>query len=214
VNTVPAGERPAPVPPPLVEMAVGALVADGALREAILGDLAEEFALRCERHGAPHARRWYRGEAARSALPLVAAAWWPAPRERTRRVAVLATAVIGGSVLLQLIHQAAQLLAMLTLAAAGVASQGPAGGTAVACSLVAALAAGVLGGYAAARMARRAPLAAALALALACGAFAVVGMLVNGGATPLWYWVGVQLLLLPVGACAGGFLRVRRATTS
>jgi hypothetical protein len=34
-------------------------------------------------------------------------------------------------------------------------------------------------------------------------------MLVNGGVMPLWYWGGLQLLLLPLGACLGGLVRAR-----
>ena len=74
-TTDPLADAPALTPPPLAERALGALVADALLREAVLGDLAEEFAERCALHGPARARRWYRVQAARSAPPLLAATW-------------------------------------------------------------------------------------------------------------------------------------------
>lgn len=190
---------------------LGALIADGALREPFLGDLAEEFAAQCAQHGTARARRWYRGQAAWSAPHLVVACWWPAPTVRRRRLGALFAGVAGGYLTLLLLHQAAQLMAGLLLTYAGHATGGPAiGGWAfVACSLAAGAGCAVLGGYVAARALTDAPLAAALTLAATCGALAVTGMLVNGGVTPLWYWVGLQLLLLPIGACLGGLVRAR-----
>ncbi len=206
--SAPGGLPPDPSPPALAEVALGALVADAALREAVLGDLAELFAAHRERHGTTRARRWYRAQAVRSAPALVAATWWPAPARRARRLGALAAGVAGSVVLVQLVHQAAQLLAAAGLAAAGLATHG---WPHAAASLAAGAGCGVLGGYVAARALRDAPLAGALALAAACAALAVVGIAVNDGGTPLWYWVGLQLLILPVGACGGGLLRARHA---
>lgn len=189
-------------PPAITECAVGALVADRALREAFLGDLAEEFAAHCAQHGAARARRWYRGQAARSAPYLIAACWWPATRTRRRRLGALLAGVTAGYLTLLLLHQAAQLMAGLLLTYAGWVF--------VACSLAAGAGCAVLGGYVAARALPDAPLAAAFTLAVVCGALAVTGMLVNGGVMPLWYWGGLQLLLLPLGACLGGLLRARQ----
>lgn len=197
-------------PPSITEGMLGALIADGALREPFLGDLAEEFAARCAQHGAARARRWYRGQAARSTLYLVAACWGPASTVRRRRLGALAAGVAGGYVVLQLLHQAAQLAAGLLLAADGHAAGAPPGWAFAACSLTAGAGCAVLGGYVAARALPDAPLAAALTLAVACVALAVTGMLVNGGVTPLWFWGGVQLLALPLGACIGGLLRAHR----
>ncbi len=197
-------EAPFEAPPATTEGILAALVADGALREPLLGDLAEEFAARCAQHGAAQARRWYRGQAVRSAPHLVAACWWPARAARRRRLGALLAGVAGGYLTLLLLHQAAQLVAGVLVGGAGAA-----GWAFAACSLAAAGGCAVIGGYVAARALPDAPLAAALALAAACGALAVAGMLVNGGVAPLWYWGGVQLLLLPLGACLGGLVRAR-----
>jgi imidazolonepropionase-like amidohydrolase len=197
-------------PPAIVECAVGALVAHRALREAVLGDLAEEFAARCAQHGAARARRWYLAQAARSTPHLLAACLWPAPTTRRRRLGALLAGVLGGYLTLLLLHQTAQFVAGLMLADAGHASGDPTGWAFAACSLAAGAGCGVLGGNVAARALPDAPLAAAFTLALVCGALAVTGMLVNGGAMPLWYWGGLQLLVLPVAACLGGLLLARR----
>jgi hypothetical protein len=143
----------------------------------------------------------------------VAASWWPAPGRRAGRVGRLAAAAFGSAAVLHLLHQAAQLLAARALQGAGLAGPGaPSGVLFAACSLVAGAACAVLAGAVAGRATREAPLAGALALAAACGALAAAGVLANGGAAPLWYWGGLQMVVLPAGACAGGMLGVRPTT--
>jgi hypothetical protein len=164
------------------------------VREAVLGDLAEGFAARVAEHGPAAARRWYCGQAVRSAPPLVAATWWAAPGRRAGPVGRRAAAAVGGAVVLQVVHQTAQALTGWALVAAGLAANGPA---LPAASLLAGAGCAVLAGALAARVARAAPLAGALALATACAALAATGMLLNGGVTPLWYWGGLQLVVLP-----------------
>lgn len=192
-------------PPPFAERVVGALVADRLLREAVLGDLAEGFAEQCAQHGPGPARGWYRGQAARSALPLLGATAWPASGRRARRVGVLLATGVGGWIVLQLLVLGTQLVAAVVLATAGLSS-----GTwpRIAVTLVAGAGGGLLAGAAAARSARAAPLVGALAVALAAGAAAAAGMLANGGVGPIWYWGGLQLLVLPIASSAGGLLRV------
>ena len=48
-----------PAPPPLAERGLALLERDADWRDAILGDLREEFLIMAERHGTPYARRWY-----------------------------------------------------------------------------------------------------------------------------------------------------------
>jgi hypothetical protein len=203
--SLPTDRIPRP-PPALAEYAIAALVADPALREAVLGDLAEEFADRCARDGAARARSWYREQVVRSAPAFVAACWRRAPVGH-RRTRPLLTGVVGGYLALLVLHLAAQFAAGVLLTPAGVAD--PAWAF-VACSLVTGTGCALLGGYVAARAHPEAPLAAALTLALGCVALAATGMLVNGGAAPLWYWGGLQLLLFPLGACGGGLVRARQ----
>lgn len=213
---VPQGRTPPTVPPPtnappaLAECAVEVLVADGALRDAVLGDLAEEFAARCARDGAVRARAWYRAQAFGSMPHLLAACWWRGGSPSGgRRGAALLAAVAGSYVALQFLHQVAQLAAGLLLARASPGTQGVGGWAFAACSIVAGFGSAVLGGDLAGRAFPRAPLAAALTLAIACGVLAILGMMINAGITPLWYWGVLQLVLLPVGACGRGLLRAR-----
>src|SRR4029450_13846991 len=46
-------------PPLLAERALALAVGDPEWRDAILGDLREEFLSMARRHGLPYARRWY-----------------------------------------------------------------------------------------------------------------------------------------------------------
>jgi hypothetical protein len=183
------------------------LIADVELRDAVLGDLAETFDAHCAEAGRRRPAVVLR-EAWRSAPALAGRRWWPARRQRARRLGRLGAAVAGGLLLLQCLALAAQLLAAQALSAAGV---GGGGWPFAACVLAGGAAAGVCGGYAAGRALRAAPLAAALALAAATCAAAAAGILANGGATPLWYWGGLQLVLLPLAVCAGGLLHARPA---
>ena len=46
-------------PPLLAERALALAVGDPEWRDAILGDLREEFLSMARRHGLPYARRWF-----------------------------------------------------------------------------------------------------------------------------------------------------------
>ena len=62
-------------PPRYAERLLEALGADPYLREVVLGDLAEEHALRAQWEGEPAARRWYDREGLR-AVPFLLRGWW------------------------------------------------------------------------------------------------------------------------------------------
>lgn len=59
-------------PPRFTERLLMSLGAEPRYREAVLGDLAEEFTIRVEEQGVGVARRWYRREALRTAPHLLA----------------------------------------------------------------------------------------------------------------------------------------------
>lgn len=61
-------------PPRWIERLLTSLGGESHCRDAILGDLAEEFAIRVEEQGVATARRWYRREALRTA-PHLLASW-------------------------------------------------------------------------------------------------------------------------------------------
>jgi hypothetical protein len=50
-------------PPPFAERALALVEPDSDWRDAILGDLREEFVTMAERHGSSYARRWYWAQA-------------------------------------------------------------------------------------------------------------------------------------------------------
>ncbi|MDQ2668614.1 MAG: hypothetical protein M3Z05_21850 [Gemmatimonadota bacterium] len=177
----------------MTECAVGALIANRELREAFLGDIAEEFAAHSAQHGALRAKRWYRAQAARSAPYLMARCWWPAPRMRCRNLGALLAGVTSGYVALQLLHQAAQSLVGLLLTSHNEGIVGTSSWSFVAFSLAAGAGSAVLGGCVTGRTFADAPLAGAFSLAVTCCVLGVSGMLMNGGVTPLWYWIGLQL---------------------
>jgi hypothetical protein len=58
-------------PPRIVATILGALGAEPDFRDAVIGDLAEEFAQRADRDGHERARRWYYREALRASPHLV-----------------------------------------------------------------------------------------------------------------------------------------------
>jgi hypothetical protein len=69
-------------PPYLIELALEGLIRDPRQREALLGDLAEEWTKRASTHGGNAANRWYRWQALRALPHLVRDALrqtgWPA----------------------------------------------------------------------------------------------------------------------------------------
>jgi hypothetical protein len=62
-------------PPRTAELLLDGLIANAAVKDAVLGDFAEEWAERASRDGARAANRWYRWQVLRSVPPLVRA--WP-----------------------------------------------------------------------------------------------------------------------------------------
>lgn len=64
------------VPPVLAVRIIAGLVAEPGYRDAILGDLQEEFAECCGRVGVSDARRWYWRQTLHSIVPLARARPW------------------------------------------------------------------------------------------------------------------------------------------
>jgi hypothetical protein len=63
-------------PPVLAARIIAGLVAEPGYRDAILGDLEEEFADCCGRVGVSNARRWYWGQTLRAIIPLARSRPW------------------------------------------------------------------------------------------------------------------------------------------
>lgn len=81
-------------PPPILESLLEAFGAQSTFRDAVIGDLAEEYALRAERDGRSAALRWYAQQAARTA-PHLLRSWSRQPGivRRLARVVGLAYAM-------------------------------------------------------------------------------------------------------------------------
>jgi hypothetical protein len=89
----------APVPPALATRIVAGLVSGPGYRDAILGDLEEEFAEYCERVGVSDARRWYWWQTLKAIVPLARSR----PCSFAAGIRVLASVTITYAILLQAI---------------------------------------------------------------------------------------------------------------
>jgi hypothetical protein len=194
--------------PRLAESLLASLGADTEFRDAVLGDLAEEFQIREDWDGHAAATRWYYHESLRVA-PHLLRNWVDNLRRSElvdlgRAVGVSSLAVIALETCLIFLVQAAW----------NVLGQGDselrlwgAPFTILGWTLCDAL----FGGYIAARVSRAAPLPSAITLGLLWGF--VIGLnnfaLISAtpGAVPMWFRV-VNLLALVAGMIAGGALRV------
>jgi len=162
-------------------------------RDAVIGDLIEESAIRARRSSRASATRWYCGQVARS-IPLVL--WSELRRGHwfgTLSVAILAYVAasvlesVGTSVVLELLQPDPRLATVL--------------------SVIVGLATMVLGGYVAASIRR----GAAHVLAGIIFIVVVVLFVAVPASAPLWY--GLTFLLAgPLAALAGGRLNVIRRT--
>ena len=186
--------------------------ADTEFRDAVIGDLAEEFAIRAKEDGARAARRWYRREALRVA-PYLVRDWWRGLQGRDAWY--FARTITLSSVLLYVFERATRLVmygidpglrslweAMSELGDAGLILY-------AALMLVWTLADGVFGGYVAARLGRRAPLTSALALAAAWMAI-MVGVATQSTGILLMFRI-LNTITIATGIILGGVLGATRA---
>jgi hypothetical protein len=194
-------------PPRTAELLLGALGAQAQFRDAVLGDLAEEFALRAERDGIAAARRWYYRESIRAAPHLL--------RNWSRHLKARDFSHLAGVLLTSYVFvlMPAAVLAMMVrsvMMALGVSSdfqlthlERP---LLPAIGLMLGVLSTMTGGYIAAWLHARAPLVGALALGVvwSCASLSL-GAIV--GSAPVWYQIGAPLVVV-VGTPVGGMLRV------
>jgi MFS family permease len=202
-------------PPRTAELLLQSLGAEASFREPLLGDLAEEFALRVERDGTGAARRWYYGESIRVA-PYLLRAWGRGLHARDlRRLASIVFAAFFFTMMLAFL---VVMMGQSVDAAFGFTRVLPLGdGYRVQLLRAFALTEGVVytvaGGYIAAWLDDRAPLASAVALGVTWSCIGIAGTAISGGhGVPGWYRVCAPIILL-VGPALGGILRVRALRT-
>jgi hypothetical protein len=162
-------------------------------REALLGDLAEEYALRANAASAAAARSWYLRQLCTSAPPLL----W----SRVARAAWLAT--LGVALSAYLAVGVVELLvnrAIATTSATGAVAYNPLG-MFITFPLV------VLIGYFAARLRRRAVLVLAALMLISVTAMTLWAT----ESAPTWYRIA-YFLVGPAATFIGGALRARRLT--
>jgi hypothetical protein len=187
-------------PPWLAEMLLAELSFDAAMREGLLGDLAEESAMLAGQSGAFLARTWYWGQAVRAVPPLAGRAL---QRMTPRHYLVGAAAVLSGWLGMALLVTGTNALAAMALGRVAVAaSRWPLGASSLGMGVLCA----TLGGAVAALVARGAPLLSSLGAAV----LALVVTLVAGGPPADPSWLAIQLLVLPATVAGGALLgRVR-----
>ena len=166
-----------PAIPRVLERALEALGAEREFCEGVVGDLAEEFAIRATCDGVAVARRWYFRESLRVA-PHLLRNWWH--NVRARDVVNLASVIAISSAAMMAFET---VIVRIVAPAIGIPIEGrlidvmpqtPVGAFALSAMLVGwTLCDGAVAGYIAARVGRRAPSASALS----CAAFWGVVML-------------------------------------
>jgi len=194
--------------PRTAELLLEALGARAEFCDAVLGDLAEEFARRVERDGVRAARRWYHGQAIRAA-PHLLRSW---SREVGRAdVAHLAGVVLTSYVFLTVI---VLLVAILTRSLMGMLGISPgvllvsgSGPLLPVVGLMLGALGSVIGGGIAAWLGERAPLVSAFTLGVTWSCVSLVGMTVQGTA-PAWYRTAATIVVI-VGTVLGGIRHLR-----
>jgi hypothetical protein len=196
-------------PPGTAERLLEALGAEPEFRDALLGDLAEDFATRAAHDGERAARRWYWREALRVA-PHLLLNW--ACRLGARDAARLA-GLVGATCCLVGVG----LWGMLAGIEVGVERMaGPTtfpwhdpqpGTLTLGVMLLGYAAVATAGGWMASRREERAPAAAALAFGIAWAMLALAFPLPGRAALPAWYLLGLVVAVL-TGTMLGGLRRV------
>lgn len=196
------------IPPRTPELLLETLGADVALRDAVVGDLAEEYAWIADAVDERTARRWYWREALR-AVPLLAGS---AVRRLTwsdvqRRAGIALSAYIFTLVLSLVVGITVNVLAVRAIGAETLATPAGLWGL-LGVQLVQATWSSVLAGYLAAWLDDDAPLTSALTLAaLWCLWYLAVGVVAGGPTAVRQIVLGVIAI---VGMTGGGLLRLRQ----
>lgn len=204
-------------PPRTIERLLAGLGAKPDFRNAVLGDLSEEFASRSEADGVESATRWYRREAIR-AVPHLLGSWLRGARfGDIKHIAGVIAAAYTGMLVLMLV-----LGGMLIGVVRAIGYGGPllplsiVESTAIlSCMMVFALLLGGVAGFLAAWLDSRAPLVTSATFGTLMLLVAFVAQHALSGPVPTrfpaWYLTGAPIFEF-IGAIAGGVLCVRASS--
>ena len=190
---------PVPAPPALAEALVAALLADAHVREAVLGDLAEDYQLLAGESPA-RAARWYWSQLVRSAIPfalmsVIGTGW--------RGWMRLGWAILAGYACL------AMLVVLTNLLVQGLLPYRPGDFAMPAASLAFGVGCAIAAGYVPPRIRPPAPIAPACALGIAAALLSAGSLAAGGDGSPLWYQIGLMAVVLPA-VVAGASVRAWR----
>lgn len=188
--------------PRRAERLLETLGADTEFRDAVLGDLAEEYEIRVRWDGAKLAGRWYYAEAVR-VVPFLLRDWLR--NVRWKHVGHFAKAVLWASLVLSVVDFPVR--AVLSLLVPHVMSGTLPVFLMAPLMLLWTLVDGGLAGYVAARVGRRAPVQSAMLVAV----FWASLMIGSGwSSVPRWF-LAANVTMMLAATVAGGVLRAIRA---
>jgi hypothetical protein len=201
--------------PAIAEFLMEALVSDASLREAVIGDLREEYQRVASRETVGLATRWYWSQLARSTIPFAAlSVSRGSALDKMRFVA----GVLGGyAVIIALLIVSlwavgwAFAFADQSSYVSGVLAFGETPGLVLVWSFVMAAVSGIAAGYVAARVGDRTAVATALTLGLLGIPLCAVTIVSDIATAPIWFQAALSAVLLP-SVMGGALLRRRPAT--
>lgn len=198
-------------PPRTAEVVLESLCAQATFGDALLGDLAEGFALRVARDGERVARRWYYREAMRSTVFLLF--------DWIRRLRVADARRLGGVLLASYVFTMMLARFAITVAASiadaiGLSSITTLGGGPPALVplwlwIPFGVAYSTLAGYIAGWLNEKEPLPTVIALSIVWTCTLIALRVLTGGDNAPGWLVGIALLVTAVSPVAGGILRIR-----
>jgi hypothetical protein len=191
-------------PPRFIESILEALGAETNFREALLGDLAEEFVARAERDGVALARRWYYRESMRAVPHLLRDSW---RHLRPRDVRDLAKVVITSLLCVIVLGVFANVIVLAVGVPPSILIHSP---PFAVIGLLLGCTSSVTGGYIAAWLHARAPVVGAMALGVTWSSLSLASMLLAPHGLPALYRFGVPIVVI-IGTTAGGVFRACRS---
>jgi hypothetical protein len=199
-------------PPRGAELLAAAFLPDALQREAMLGDLAEEYQLVASQQGTRAADRWYLSQVTRSLFPLaIMAVRADGAAGPLRFVLNVMAGLVAVSTLVPLSFSAVGWLAAFASGGEyihGVLAFGQSPAVVYSWWAFTCIITGIGAGYTLARVGGRSGVASAITLGLLCIPLSAITLAVDSGGATVWYEVALSAVILPAIVC-GTLLRVR-----